>query len=262
MSYGASVSAALLLVLAAVGPTASAPPRTAPLRKKSSAQALQPGAERLARGARLAANASLLVAGLVRNAASTLPKLRARLARLGSRFAAWRAIVVENDSADNTLEYLRAWARAASRASRAGGAGAGADASTGSGRGADSRGADVREASSVKVISESLAADPSVGPYARRSELKARGWGHDGVKLLARLRNRYLDVARAELIVEHAAAPPFLLMVDFDVGDDWDDDAVLAAIGHETKWDVQGRPPLRRLRLARQAPAALRARRL
>ena len=161
-------------------------------------------ADSVARGTAAAANATLLVAGLARNTVGTLPRLRSRLRRLGRWFAGYSVVLVENDSSDGTLQYLERWARETGQAPNG----------------------------QLRLLSLSLAKDPAVGPYARRSDLKERGWGHDGVQLLARLRNRYLDAA------DRGARPDVLLMVDTDLGDDWEDEAVLEALGHEAHWDV------------------------
>ncbi|CAE8642627.1 unnamed protein product, partial [Polarella glacialis] len=148
-----------------------------------------------------------------------------RLESLATHFLATRIAFVENDSSDGTRAYLRKWAKQA-------------------------RGRVSRPKIELELIEEDLASQPSVGAYANRGDLKAKGWGHDGVRLLARLRNRYLDEMRAHVSkqeetiqegsVSEAASPPnyLLLMVDADVGDNWNDEAVLEALGHEARWDV------------------------
>ena len=69
--------------------------------------------QRLQRGQSRAANATLLVGGLVRNAALHLPQLRQRIETLADHFRQVRIIFVENDSTDGTGKYLDHWSKTA-----------------------------------------------------------------------------------------------------------------------------------------------------
>lgn len=66
-------------------------------------------AETVARGAELAAGQEVVFVGMARQIGDILPLTIERLERLGSRFRGWRAVVVENDSTDDTKNVLRAW---------------------------------------------------------------------------------------------------------------------------------------------------------
>ena len=119
-------------------------------------------AERIQRGRSKTANATLLVGGLVRNAKPHLPQLRRKLESLIQYFSKIKIVFVENDSTDGTGDYLDSWAKTS------------------------------RQGVEMKAIRLRLSLDRDIGQYRNRGELKAKGWGHDGVRLLARLRNLYL----------------------------------------------------------------------
>ena len=169
--------------------------------------------QRVQRGQSKAAHATLLVGGLVRNAAQHLPRLRKKLESLADHFARVRVVFVENDSSDGTGAYLDSWAKAPT------------------GR------------VTLKAIRLTLSQDKRVGVYRNRGELKAKGWGHDGVRLLARLRNMYLAELRKEVEGSTQVEGPersfenyWILMVDADVGTEWSASFLLEAIGHEARW--------------------------
>lgn len=62
------------------------------------------------RGAMQAERKRVVFVGMARQIGDILPLTIERLERLGSRFAEWQAVVVENDSTDETKDVLRAWA--------------------------------------------------------------------------------------------------------------------------------------------------------
>ena len=168
--------------------------------------------QRLQRGQSKAANATLLVGGLVRNAAPHLPLLRQKIESLAKHFAEVKIVFVENDSTDGTGKYLDSWARKS------------------------------RAKVTVRSIRLRLSQDGRIGQYANRGELKAKGWGHDGVRLLARLRNLYLTELRKEAdgcCADAGGSEKYwVLMIDVDVGVEWTESALMEAIGHETQWHV------------------------
>ena len=160
--------------------------------------------QRLQRGQSRAANATLLVGGLVRNAALHLPQLRQRIETLADHFRQVRIIFVENDSTDGTGKYLDHWSKTAAGKT------------------------------TMTTIRLTLSQDKHIGPYKNRGELKAKGWGHDGVRLLARLRNMYLAELRRE--TQGLAREHWVLMLDADVGMEWSASVLLEALGHEARW--------------------------
>lgn len=62
-------------------------------------------------GARRAATMSAVFVGLARDCGAVLPANLWRIEEMGRQFRSWSAVVVENDSTDNTKEILDAWAR-------------------------------------------------------------------------------------------------------------------------------------------------------
>ncbi|CAE7808005.1 SEC [Symbiodinium necroappetens] len=160
--------------------------------------------QRLRRGQSRAANATLLVGGLVRNAALHLPQLRQKIETLADHFRRVQIIFVENDSTDGTGKYLDHWSKTAAGKT------------------------------TMRTIRLTLSQDTHIGPYKSRGELKAKGWGHDGVRLLARLRNKYLEEFRRE--TRGSAKEHWILMVDADVGMEWSASDLLEALGHEARW--------------------------
>jgi hypothetical protein len=60
-------------------------------------------------GAEIASRSSVVFVGMARQIGEILPVTIARLERIGSRFSSWSAVVVENDSTDDTKEVLRDW---------------------------------------------------------------------------------------------------------------------------------------------------------
>ncbi|CAJ1349736.1 unnamed protein product [Effrenium voratum] len=154
-----------------------------------------------ARGALLARPATLLVAGLARDAEAALPGLRRKLEGLAEHFFKVHLILVENDSADGTQKYLRRWAQQSS------------------------------PRFTVEPVILRFRDSQDVGKYGNRGQLKSKGWGHDGVKFLAKLRNIYLRRLR------EFKGPHWILMIDVDIGH-WEDSRILEALGHETHWHV------------------------
>jgi hypothetical protein len=63
-------------------------------------------------GAAVAAQEQLVIVGMARNIGAILPHTINRLERIAARFGSWRAVVVENDSIDDTKSVLRDWAEA------------------------------------------------------------------------------------------------------------------------------------------------------
>ena len=61
-------------------------------------------------GALVATKSKVAIVGLARNIGGILPHSIERIHKLARHFADWRAIVVENDSEDNTKEVLTKWA--------------------------------------------------------------------------------------------------------------------------------------------------------
>lgn len=62
-------------------------------------------------GAEIAARSRVVFCGMARQIGEMLPVTIARLEEIGSRFSAWSAVVVENDSTDSTKDVLRDWQR-------------------------------------------------------------------------------------------------------------------------------------------------------
>jgi glycosyltransferase involved in cell wall biosynthesis len=60
-------------------------------------------------GRSIAKTARVVFVGMARSIAGILPTTIARLEEIGQEFASWQAVVVENDSADDTKDVLRAW---------------------------------------------------------------------------------------------------------------------------------------------------------
>jgi hypothetical protein len=67
-------------------------------------------AERVALGRSRMRGRRVVICGLCRDVRSELPAFSARIERLGGHFAAYQVVFFENDSADDTPQYLRAWA--------------------------------------------------------------------------------------------------------------------------------------------------------
>lgn len=60
-------------------------------------------------GQRIVARSKVVFVGMARDIAGILPATIERIENIGRLFGAWRAVVVENDSADNTKAVLREW---------------------------------------------------------------------------------------------------------------------------------------------------------
>lgn len=67
-------------------------------------------AELVAEGRDIASGSSVAFVFLARNSMPWLPQTLQRIEEAGSRFASWAAFAMENDSADDTKEVLKAWA--------------------------------------------------------------------------------------------------------------------------------------------------------
>ena len=63
-------------------------------------------------GSNLAKQLDVVIVGMARNIGPILPHTIRRLEVIGERFNSWRAVVVENDSEDDTKDVLRGWAEA------------------------------------------------------------------------------------------------------------------------------------------------------
>lgn len=66
----------------------------------------------VAHGRELAKSKSVVIIGQARNIGAMLPHTIRRLEEIGNCFRTWSAVVVENDSEDNTKDALHAWANA------------------------------------------------------------------------------------------------------------------------------------------------------
>lgn len=76
------------------------------------ADALLPEYERrIAAGRRRMRQSRVVICGLCRNVRHFLPRLAARVERLGESFQDYRVVLFENDSGDATLEFLHDWRR-------------------------------------------------------------------------------------------------------------------------------------------------------
>lgn len=60
-------------------------------------------------GALIAARSSVVFVGMARSIGGILPASIERLEKMAAHFASWGAVVIENDSNDNTKDVLRAW---------------------------------------------------------------------------------------------------------------------------------------------------------
>ncbi|MCA9137825.1 MAG: hypothetical protein KDB00_13730 [Planctomycetales bacterium] len=61
------------------------------------------------RGKRQMQNSTVVITGLCRDVRIWLPRIAARIERLGTMFADYRVVLFENDSKDRTLEFLQDW---------------------------------------------------------------------------------------------------------------------------------------------------------
>lgn len=66
----------------------------------------------VALGASVAAKSRVVFVGMARQIGDILPATIQRLEEIGSRFASWAAVVVENDSTDDTKTVLQQWSDA------------------------------------------------------------------------------------------------------------------------------------------------------
>lgn len=71
--------------------------------------------QRIAAGLEKMRDSRIVIAGLARNVAKHIPRLRTTIAQLGKRFADYRVLFYENDSSDQTPQLLQQWAREDSR---------------------------------------------------------------------------------------------------------------------------------------------------
>lgn len=65
-----------------------------------------------AEGARVCRDSQVCFVGMARDIAGVLPVNLERIKQIGSMFRSWSAVVVENDSVDNTKAILRSWEEA------------------------------------------------------------------------------------------------------------------------------------------------------
>lgn len=63
-------------------------------------------------GCRVARDTDVVIVGMARNIGALLPHTIRRLEEIGRQFRSWAAVVVENDSEDDTKKVLRDWAAA------------------------------------------------------------------------------------------------------------------------------------------------------
>lgn len=146
-------------------------------------------------GADTASRSSVCFVGMARDIAGVLPFNLARLERLGSMFAEWSAVIVENDSTDGTKQILERWSKGQTAADN-----------------------------STKPPRKIVADCRDLG----RERLS--GFEPLRVERYAEYRTRYRDIARS--IAPHVS---YVIAVDLDPWGGWSLDGVMNGIGWMTR---------------------------
>lgn len=141
-----------------------------------------------------------VICGIARDVVDRIDGTMASLHEIGRRFEDFRIVVVENDSKDGTAEALRAWAAKSDR---------------------------------VKAITLNLDL-PAAGSFPKDVVNGAMVQSNERTKLLADLRNRYLDVA----LSSEFEGFDYVIVADFDMPVPWRaDDIVRTIVSGRSDWD-------------------------